>query len=60
MLSKASERLTSVFVDAAILGSTLESHAASRLMSRISMLSHATTPGGPATWAQSPANMNGE
>jgi separase len=60
MLSKASERLTSVFADAAVLGSTLESHAASRLMSRISMLSHATTPGGPATWAQSPANMNGE
>jgi separase len=60
MLSKASERLTSVFADATVLGSTLESHAASRLMSRISMLSHATTPGGPATWAQSPANMNGE
>jgi separase len=60
MLSKASERLTSVFADATVLGSTLESHAASRLMSRISMLSHATTPGGPAIWAQSPANMNGE
>jgi separase len=60
MLSKASECLTSVFADATVLGSTLESHAASRLMSRISMLSHATTPGGPATWAQSPANMNGE
>jgi len=60
MLSKASERLTSVFADATVLGSTLESHAASRLMSRISMLSHATTPGGPVTWAQSPANMNGK
>lgn len=60
MLSKASDCLSSVFADAAVLGSTLESHAASRLMSRISMLSHATTPGGPATWAQSPANMNGE
>lgn len=60
MLSKASDCLTSVFADATVLGSTLESHAASRLMSRISMLSHATTPGGPATWAQSPANMNGE
>lgn len=59
MLSKASDCLTSVFADAAILGSTLESHAASRLMSRISMLSHATTPG-PAAWTQSPANMNGE
>ncbi|KAJ5134331.1 hypothetical protein N7448_000646 [Penicillium atrosanguineum] len=58
MLSKASERLTSVFADATVLGSTLESHAASRLMSRISMLSHATSPGGPSTWAQSPANMN--
>lgn len=60
MLSKASDCLRSVFADATVLGSTLESHAASRLMSRISMLSHATTPGGPATWAQSPANMNGE
>lgn len=60
MLAKASERLTSVFADATVLGSTLESHAASRLMSRISMLSHATSPGGPATWSQSPANMNGE
>lgn len=60
MLSKASDCLTGVFVDATVLGSTLENHAASRLMSRISMLSHATTPGGPATWAQSPANMNGE
>lgn len=60
MLSKASDCLSSIFADAAVLGSTLESHAASRLMSRISMLSHATTPGGPAIWAQSPANMNGE
>ncbi|KAJ5577724.1 Peptidase C50 separase [Penicillium hispanicum] len=58
MLSKACDCLTSVFADATVLGSTLESHAASRLMSRISMLSHATTPGGPAAWAQSPANMN--
>ncbi|KAJ5183174.1 Peptidase C50 separase [Penicillium capsulatum] len=58
MLSKASDCLTNVFADATVLGSTLESHAASRLMSRISMLSHATSPGGPATWAQSPANMN--
>jgi separase len=60
MLSKASDCLTSVFADATVLGSTLESHAASRLMSRISMLSHATNPGGPATLAQSPANMNGK
>ncbi|KAJ5099300.1 hypothetical protein N7532_006301 [Penicillium argentinense] len=58
MLSKASECLTSVFADATVLGSTLESHAASRLMSRISMLSHATSPGGSATLGQSPANMN--
>ncbi|KAJ5908037.1 Peptidase C50 separase [Penicillium taxi] len=60
MLSKASDCLTSVFADATVLGSTLESHAASRLMSRISMLSHATSSGGPATWAQSPASMNGK
>ncbi|KAG0156236.1 hypothetical protein PDIDSM_3413 [Penicillium digitatum] len=58
MLSKASDCLASVFSDATILGSTLDSHAASRLMSRISMLSHATSPGIPATLAQSPANMN--
>ncbi|KAJ5745588.1 Peptidase C50 separase [Penicillium odoratum] len=58
MLSKATDCLASVFTDVTLLGSTLESHAASRLMSRISMLSHATTPGSPATWAQSPAIMN--
>ncbi|KAJ5145730.1 Peptidase C50 separase [Penicillium bovifimosum] len=60
MLSKASDSLASVFSDATILGSTLDSHAASRLMSRITMLSHATSPGIPATLAQSPANMNVE
>lgn len=59
MLAKAGDCLTSVFADATVLGSTLDSHAASRLMSRISMLSHATSPGSPATWTQSPANMNG-
>ncbi|KAJ6004798.1 Peptidase C50 separase [Penicillium herquei] len=32
MLSKANECLTSVFTDVTVLGSTLESHAASRLM----------------------------
>ncbi|KAJ5929368.1 hypothetical protein N7454_007216 [Penicillium verhagenii] len=58
MLTKANDCLNGVFADVTVLGSTLESHAASRLMSRISMLSHATTPGGPATWAQSPATMN--
>ncbi|CAG8907249.1 unnamed protein product [Penicillium egyptiacum] len=58
MLSKASDCLASVFSDTTILGSTLDTHAASRLMSRISMLSHATSPGIPATLAQSPANMN--
>jgi separase len=60
MLSKASDCLVSVFSDATILGSTLDSHAASRLMSRISMLSHATSSGIPANLAQSPANMNGK
>ncbi|KAJ6016909.1 hypothetical protein N7451_000288 [Penicillium sp. IBT 35674x] len=58
MLTKANDCLTGVLTDVTVLGSTLESHAASRLMSRISMLSHATTPGSPATWAQSPATMN--
>jgi separase len=59
MLSKASDCLASIFSDATILGSTLDSHAASRLMSRISMLSHATSSGVPANLAQPPANMNG-
>ncbi|CAG8174921.1 unnamed protein product [Penicillium olsonii] len=58
MLSKASDCLASVFADATVLGSTLDGHAVSRLMSRISMLSHATSPGIPANLAQSPANMN--
>ncbi|KAJ5317341.1 hypothetical protein N7508_001849 [Penicillium antarcticum] len=58
MLSKATDCLAGVFSDATVLGSTLDSHAASRLMSRISMLSHVTSSGVPATLTQSPANMN--
>jgi separase len=37
----------------------LDSHMASRLMSRISMLSHTTAPGSPMPWSQPPANVNG-
>ena len=60
MLSKAGDCLNSVFDDATVLGSTLDSHAASRLMSRISMLTHATTPGSSLAWPQSPASFNGK
>lgn len=59
MLSKAGDCLNSIFDEATVLGSTLESHAASRLMSRISMLTHATTPGSSTAWPQSPASVNG-
>ncbi|PTU17805.1 hypothetical protein P175DRAFT_0486501 [Aspergillus ochraceoroseus IBT 24754] len=58
MLSKAGECLNNIFQTATILGSTLDSHSASRLMSRISMLSHITAPQNPMPWSQSPANMN--
>ncbi|KAL4805931.1 peptidase family C50-domain-containing protein [Aspergillus unguis] len=57
MLSKASECLTEIFPTAAHLGSTLDSHSASRLMSRVSMLSHATASQSQAP-LQSPATMN--
>ncbi|KAI9930113.1 hypothetical protein ASPWEDRAFT_167781 [Aspergillus wentii DTO 134E9] len=58
MLSKAGDCLNNVFATATTLGSTLDSHAASRLMSRISMLSHTTAPESPIAWPQSPANVN--
>lgn len=60
MLSKAGDCLNSIFDEATVLGSTLDSHAASRLMSRISMLTHATTPGSLMAWPQSPASVNGK
>ncbi|KAE8147730.1 peptidase family C50-domain-containing protein [Aspergillus avenaceus] len=58
MLSKAGDSLTNVFSTATTLGSTLDSHTASRLMSRISMLSHATATESPMTWSQPPATVN--
>ncbi|KAL4753750.1 Separin [Aspergillus terricola var. indicus] len=58
MLSKAGDCLNDIFHTATQLGSTLDSHSASRLMSRISMLSHVTASPGQVSWPQSPANMN--
>ncbi|KAL2824028.1 peptidase family C50-domain-containing protein [Aspergillus cavernicola] len=58
MLSKAGDCLNNIFHTATHLGSTLDSHSASRLMSRISMLSHATASQSQISWPQSPANMN--
>ncbi|KAF7587169.1 hypothetical protein BBP40_007655 [Aspergillus hancockii] len=58
MLSKAGDSLNNVFNTATSIGSTLDSHTASRLMSRISMLSHATAAKSPMTWSQPPANVN--
>ncbi|KAL5335789.1 peptidase family C50-domain-containing protein [Aspergillus crustosus] len=58
MLSKAGDCLNEIFHTATILGSTLDSHSASRLMSRISMLSHATAVQSQITLPQSPATMN--
>lgn len=60
MLSKAGECLNNIFGTATTLGSTLDSHAASRLMSRISMLSQTTAPGCSTPWSQAPANVNGK
>ncbi|KAL4993717.1 Separin [Aspergillus recurvatus] len=58
MLSKAGDCLNDIFHTATQLGSTLDSHSASRLMSRISMLSHVTASPSQVPWPQSPANMN--
>ncbi|KAL4977974.1 Separin [Aspergillus desertorum] len=58
MLSKAGDCLNDIFQTATQLGSTLDSHSASRLISRISMLSHVTASQNQASWPQSPANMN--
>ncbi|OJZ90398.1 hypothetical protein ASPFODRAFT_40740 [Aspergillus luchuensis CBS 106.47] len=58
MLAKASESLNTIFPLATSLGSTLDSHAASRLMSRISMLTHVTALDNLVALSQSPANVN--
>ncbi len=58
MLSKAGICLNDIFDTATHLGSTLDSHSASRLMSRISMLSHATASQNQVAWPESPATMN--
>ncbi|KAL4883011.1 Separin [Aspergillus karnatakaensis] len=58
MLYKAGECLTEIFQTATHLGSTLDSHSASRLMSRISMLSHVTASQNQASGPQSAATMN--
>ncbi|EAW12858.1 C50 family peptidase [Aspergillus clavatus NRRL 1] len=58
VLSKAGQCLNNIFSAATTLGSTLDSHTASRLMSRISMLSHTTAPGCLMPWSQPPANVN--
>ncbi|KAE8415973.1 peptidase family C50-domain-containing protein [Aspergillus pseudocaelatus] len=58
MLSKAGDCLNNVFATATTVGSTLDSHSASRLMSRISMLSHVTTTESTSAWSQPPANVN--
>lgn len=60
MLSKAKESLNHVFETVPTFGSTAENHAASRLMSRISVLSHVTVPGQPKAVPVSPANVNGK
>lgn len=59
MLSKAGDCLGNIFPTATTIGSTLDSHAASRLMSRISMLSQTTAPGS-APGPDVPANVNGK
>ncbi|KAL2866233.1 C50 family peptidase [Aspergillus lucknowensis] len=58
MLSKAGESLNGIFKTATSIGSTLDSHSASRLMSRISMLSHVTASQNQISLQQSPATMN--
>lgn len=60
LLSKAGDCLNEVLTEATVLGSTIDSHRACQLMSRVSMLSHATASGDTAKWTQSPANVNGK
>lgn len=59
MLSKAGDCLNNIFPTATTIGSTLDSHAASRLMSRVAMLMQTTAPG-LVTGSQIPANVNGK
>ncbi|KAL2809771.1 hypothetical protein BJX63DRAFT_404511 [Aspergillus granulosus] len=57
MLSKAGESLNDIFDTATRLGSTFDSHSASRLMSCISILTHVTASASQSL-LQSPATMN--
>ncbi|KAL1884798.1 separin protein [Paecilomyces lecythidis] len=57
MLSRASNPLGDIFKAAITCGSTADAHAASRLMSRMSLLSNATASGALGTDLASPANV---
>lgn len=59
MLSRASNPLGDIFKAAISCGSTADAHAASRLMSRMSLLSNATASGAVGAELVSPANVTG-
>ncbi|EED17022.1 separin, putative [Talaromyces stipitatus ATCC 10500] len=58
IMSRARDAISNAVRDAVTTGSTVESHIASSLMGRVSMLSHATTPGLVDEDILAPVNAN--
>lgn len=60
IMSRARSAISITVKDAVSTGSTVEGHTASSLMGRVSMLSHATTPGLVDEDILAPVNANGK
>ncbi|KAI7969205.1 hypothetical protein EIK77_006110 [Talaromyces pinophilus] len=60
IMSRARSAISTTVKDAVSTGSTVEGHTASSLMGRVSMLSHATTPGFVDEDILAPVNANGK
>lgn len=60
IMSRARSAISITVKDAVATGSTVEGHTASSLMGRVSMLSHATTPGFVDEDILAPVNTNGK
>jgi separase len=60
IMSRARSAISITVKDAVATGSTIEGHTASSLMGRVSMLSHATTPGLVDEDILAPVNANGK
>ena len=60
IMSRARSAISATVKEAVSTGSTVEGHIASSLMGRVSMLSHATTPGLLDEDIMAPVNANGK